>query len=365
MRVINIFLFLLYTIHATGQEDYRIYHKMINNAERCFFLENKTDSAYQYYDAAFAKFDFVFAKDCYMAAQIAYYNKNERYIAYLRKGFKNGIRPEQLKYSEILSPLLKDTLAFKKKFNDYQELRKAYLKRINVWALKKIIQNVCQDQSEKNIYHNDDVPGHEYEYYRKLYPHINFIETLTRQVGFPGDKLIGIDQVNIMKELGQDSADYMDLYNQIYRDPKYHTEKTQFYSCDDCVAQTKVFPLLIHHVCAYQYFSTYWEKLIISGQVHPRDVAMLYDNIVDLYNPELDPSMIKKITDAFACTYSRPCGCYENNIFVHYKTLGCNRHVVDSMRTALYINTLEVDSAKKNFGDHRMFKTTFGFNGCR
>ncbi len=366
MRSTPLLFLICLTINAHAQDDYRIYHRWINNAERCFFLEHKTDSAYSYYDLAFSKFDFVFAKDCYMAAQIAYYNKNEKYVAYLKKGFQNGLRSEQLKYSDVLAPLLKDTIAYKKKFSDYQALRKVYLKRINVWALKKTIQHVSQDQSEKNIRYSDNDYEDLHEYDKRLEKHISFIESMIKTVGFPGDKLIGIDQADIMKELGHDSSDYMDMYNLIYKDPKYHTEAMQFCTCGNCIAQASVFPLLVHQVCLYQHLSAYWEKLIVSGQIHPRDVAELFDISLQLYDyPAVDRKRGAKIADAFACDYVRPYGGYKISFYLHWQNFKYSNYIIDSMRTALYINTLEVDSAKNTFGSNHGFKTNFGFWDCR
>ncbi len=363
----NIFI-IFFIFSATcvyAQDDYRVYHKLINNAERCYFLDNRNDSAYKYYDLAFSKFDFVFAKDCFMAAQIAFYSKNERYISYLKKGFKNGLRPQHLKYSKILMPLLRDSIAFNRKFGDYKELRKIYLKRINVSALKTVINHVSQDQSEKNMAYSANIYENTYEYNKKLQRHISVIESLIDRVGFPGDKIIGIDQADIMKELGQDSSDYMDLYNLIYKDPKYNTGRMQFAACDDCISQEKLFPLLLHHVCIYQLLHTKWEGLVISGQIHPRDVALLFDNTLRLYDDPADATNCKRISEIWGCDYVRPPGCYKSYVFVDYKKLNCDRRTTDSMRSALFINPLVVDSAKKAFADIHGFDVSFGPMYCR
>ncbi len=368
VRLIRAFILLILiciVVNAYAQDDYRIYHRWINNAERCFFLDGKTDSAYRYYDMAFSKFDFVFAKDCFMAAQIACYNKSDKYISYLRKGFKNGLRPDHLKYSRVLAPLIKDSTVFKKKFNDYRELRKIYLKRINAVVLKQVIKHVSQDQSEKNFIYSDKDWEGENAYAKKLGRHISFIEALLKQVGFPGDKLLGIDQADIMKELGYDSSDYIDLYNLIYKDPKYHTGRGQFEICDDCISHEHVFALLFHQVCAYWLFSKDWEKLIISGEVHPREVAMLYDEFAELYYANADQVRNKKIANIFGCGSICLPGCYKTDQFTDYKSPNCSAHITDSLRMALYINTLAVDSAKYIFGDIHGFKTKFGFRNCR
>jgi hypothetical protein len=365
MRALIVVISMCIVVGAHAQDDYRIYHRCINNAERCFFLEGKTDSAYRYYDMAFSKFDFVFAKDCFMAAQIACYNKSDKYISYLKKGFKNGLRPDHLKYSRVLVSLTKDSIAFNKKFSDYKELRKVYLKRINVIVLKQVIKHVSLDQSEKNFRYSDNDWEGENTYAKKLEKHLNFMASLIKQIGFPGDKLNGIDQEDILNELGHDSSDYIDLYNLIYKDPKYHTQRGQFEICDGCISQEHVFALLYHQNCAYGLFSKDWEKLIISGEIHPRDVAMLYDEFAGLYYKNADQVRSNKIAEIYECGRVHLQGCYKTDQFTDYKIPNCSAHITDSLRVALYINTLAVDSAKTSFGAMHGFKTQFGFRNCR
>lgn len=340
MRSIILLVLICLTIYAHAQDDYRIYHRWINNAERCFFVENKIDSAYQYYDAAFAKFDFVFAKDCYMAAQIAYYNKNDKYISYLKKGFKNGLRPQDLKLADVFTSLIKDSISFKKKFSDYQALRKVYLKRINVKVLRTVMQNIIADQNEKGV-GGDEVYGY------KLTNRMRNLVALINAVGFPGEKIVGIEQLDLMSELGYKNEDY-----------PWGMSKPE---CFESISQYSFFAILVHYPCTYQLFSGKWEQMIIKGQIHPGDVAMLYDNIYWGFSF----TGKKNAEEIYGCKYILPFGYYRKNIFLPYKTYNYNDHIVDSMRTALFINTLAVDSAKYAFGDKHGFKTTFGFFDCR
>ena len=329
-------------MHSRAQEDYRVYHRWINNAERCFFLESKVDSAYQYYDLAFSTFDFVFAKGCFMAAQIAYYNHNEKYIAYLEKGFKAGLGPQHLKLSAILAPLAKDSISFAKKFRNYPALHKAYLKKINVNILRTVIKMNALDQSQKRL------PARQYT--PMLHNTLFAVDAIIKSVGFPGEKLIGLTQPGIMHELGYEGQDYKYF-------PWGHTFDGEY----EYIAQTDILSILIHGRCTYQMFSKYWDKLISLGQVHPTNVAMLYDGAYSFYSDRYTTAQQKEWADIYKCYYDHPPGCYKKNAFVDYSSCKCNRHDIDSMRTALYINTLAVDSAITIFSQKHLFKTFFGF----
>ncbi|MBX2905360.1 MAG: hypothetical protein KF744_04935 [Taibaiella sp.] len=329
-------VFVLWTVIAKGQS-YFNYHRLVNSAERCFFLENKTDSAYFYYDQAFADFDFVFAKDCFMAAQIAYYNKSNKYIAYLKKGFKNGLKWQELKLSPVLKPLISDTVGFKRKFKEYPAQRKAYLRRINWHVWKHVRDDFIADQKEKLL------PAEQYGHL--VAGRIATLKALVDIVGFPGDRLIGISQLNMMKELGENGEDY----------PGGMSSPDVY----DGLSEHHLFPLLIHYPCSYDVFEKDWLRFIEKGQVHPGDVALLYDNRWLKLN-----QWHKSQYTEFLCGYTTPKGGYRKFSFIPYPR-DLKWDTVDSMRAALFINPVAVDSAKHAFGSTHGFNTEFGYWDCR
>lgn len=336
-----ILVFCLCGFPAAAQ-DYRLYHELINRAEVCFFIKNNPDSAFYYYDKAFATFDFVFASDCFMSAQMAYSRMNLKYVSYLNKGFQNGVRREDLSLSKAFTPLTKP-VSFSATFPAYISLRKKYLKRIRAGLLKRMTREVSADRAEKNF----DMAV----YAPIINKRIASFETLAKANGFPGDKLIGLSEMNIMSELGFDSADY-----KVPFDESYYT----------ALSQTQIFPMLVHHECTYTWLKSYWEGWIKRGEIHPREVALLYDNILRLYDsPTFSESKGRRIAEAFVCDYGRPFGGYNINLFVSWPNLHIPRSVVDSMRARLYINPVSVDSIKKEYAEKQGWKTTFGFWDCR
>lgn len=331
-----VIVFVLSAVLAKGQSYFK-YHRLVNSAERCFFLENKIDSAYCYYDKAFAEFDFVFVKDCFMAAQIAYFNKCDKYTAYLEKGFKNGLRWQELKLSPVLKPLISDTIGFKRKFKEYPAQRRAYLRHINWHVWKRVRDDFITDQKEKLL------PAEQYG--PLVAKRIATLKALVDIVGFPGDRLIGISQLSMMKELGENGQDYPggmsspDVYNGL--------------------SEHHLFPLLIHYPCSYDVFEKNWLRFIDNGQVHPGDVALLYDNRW----LKLEQWQRAQYKD-FLCGYTIPKGGFRKFNFMPYPQ-DLKRQTVDSMRAALFINPSAVDSAKHSFGRTHGLKTEFGFWDCR
>ena len=95
-------------------------------------------------------------------------------------------------------------------------------------------------------------------------------------------------------------------------------------------------------------------KLLVAYLV--RVLGMSTRDLADTLNAQQ-----KEWADIYKCYYDHPPGCYKKNAFVDYSSCKCNRHDIDSMRTALYINTLAVDSAITIFSQKHLFKTFFGF----
>lgn len=323
-------------------QDYKLYHELVNRAEICFFSKNNPDSAFYYYDKAFATFDFAFASDCFMSAQMAYSRKNPKYIGYLNKGFQNGIRREDLSLSKAFAPLT-DQRTFSAIFPSYTSLREKYLKRIRTGLLRRVSRDVSADQQEKNSDMNTYAPI--------INKRLANFETLTKANGFPGDKLIGLSQENIWAELGLDTA-----YYRISFDGSYYT----------ALGQTEIFPMLVHHECVYSWLKNYWGGWILKGEIHPREVALLYDNMLRLYDsPTFPQSQGRRIAEAFVCEYGKPYGGYGINMFVSWPNLKIPRRITDSMRERLFINPVYVDSLKKEYAESRGWKTSFGFWDCR
>lgn len=340
MRLLPAFLLFLLPVLGRGQ-DYRIYHQLINNAQRCYFLYSNSDSAFYYYDSAFAMYDFVFAQDCFMAAQIAYYHKDDRYLTYLRKGFTAGITPKHLTLAPVFAPLVNDSLVFRRKFKDYATLRKQYLGRINARVLEDMIRLTCQDQVDKRLADEAYVP--------RLEQTAAYLRVVMSKYGYPGEKLIGLTQADIMEELGHKGKDLRYYkWGRTMEDWEY-------------VAQMYVTPIFIHMLCPFYKYTNYWDNCIMKGEIHPRDVAMFHDAIFGRYfSSDVKASMQRGVM--YGCgVYERPAVCYRMNLLTNQSVPATyGRRATDSARSAMFISKMAVDSARDAIGKQRGFKTNFG-----
>ncbi len=335
--------FLLHCPFLSFGQDYRIYHQLINNAERCYFLQGNTDSAFFYYDKAFAAYSFVFARDCYLAAQIACYHKNEKCTPYLRKCFEMGIDRQQLLLSPVLAPVAKDSTAFRKRFKEYGALRKKYLARIDAALLADMIRLTCKDQTDKRMPVADYAP--------RLLQTTNHLAGVMRRYGYPGEKLIGLSQNTIMAELGQPQKE---VHNYTWG----RTLQDEYMSIDQ--GWTTI--LYIHMRCPFHKFTAMWGNFIGRGEVHPQNVAIYYDAIFHTFFLP-DKRDRDNMTQLFECGgFERPNGWYMMNKMSKDVVPApyYNRHKVDSMRSTLYLPSIALDSAKRAVGKIQGFKTSFG-----
>jgi hypothetical protein len=116
-------------------------------------------------------------------------------------------------------------------------------------------------------------------------------------------------------------------------------------------------PFLIHHPCAYQKLSPYLDAEVRKGNIHPRDVALLYDNMMQMR--KLSRSTI------LACN---PPGKYYyklNKFCVYPDNWQQDVIRIDSMRRTLNICSVGQDSIKKAKAADYGFYNRFGFWSCR
>lgn len=155
--------------------------------------------------------------------------------------------------------------------------------------------------------------------------------------------MIGIADSTIFKQLGSKKPDFYDRV-------KPHKELWNYFSCNEIELTEKIPVLvLINNFSSYDKLKNYWMTEIKKGNIHPRDVALIHDN---MYRAPLsyDTSKLK--------------GPYQNNPFVTYDTK-YKREQTDKIRKDLFIVPLEVDKRKKECEQKYGFKLFWGFWNCR
>lgn len=359
MKSILSFIFFLFTtsIHA---KDYSDYHKAINRAEELIFVNNKIDSGIHLYTSIFKEFDFVYAGDCLIALQIALYANNEKaFLNFTEKAFQNGLMLRNFKkvhYIKHHSLYLKDTSKF---IQLYKSNRPHYLSRIDTAALKKIHALRAEDQLVKNNvrWPNGQLES-EREYKRRYTPLIEKtiaeLKKIAFEKGFPSDKIVGVDQADIMRELELTAPDMMEYWWRNKNRNESIISKSQFQSDEDYLYSYYCIPPIIHHSKVYDIFDEkFYIQQIKLGNIHPKDVAVFHDNT---YTNGLHTPDVPKGRCFFGCVLMAENKANDRKV---------KDSSINECRAKWFIAPIENDRAKWKFMQEHKMNYGWGWMGCR
>ena len=334
-------LIILFSFHFFSQEkNYIEYHERINKAEELFFKQGKADSALYFYDKVLNEYDFVFVKDYINAAQISLYSKKP-YKKYIEQGFKQGLKLSHFEdiplFKKELSQLKKD----KRLLTFFMSERKKYLNKIDFDYLNWIYKLTIKDQQNKHqfIKQND-------KYYETVYMLSQKIIDSVKIKGFPSDRLIGISDSLIFKEINKP---WLDLYEQRKNDSRL------FYltSDENTISGFFVDIIMLHNPCSYDLYEDVFLKEIEKGNLHPRQVGMFFDNYYRFINSL--PGYCKQI--------NREKMFYLNKFTDYSKWT--NIKETDELRKKFCITSVELDNIKMEYQLKHGFKLFSGFWSCR
>lgn len=330
------YLLLIVSFNSFSQKtNYIDYHITINKAEELFFLEQKTDSALFYYDKAFKEYDFIFVKDLVNAAQIAIFS-NKPYQKYIERGFYYGLKLSHLDNFPLFNDVIINLKNQKKTLKKYTIARKSYLSKIDFNYLDEIYKLAVIDQKEKRKKNYDTL----------VHNITDKIIEKTLKKGFPGEKIIGISDSLVFSEINDKN---LDLFEQIKSNPEL-----SYMTSDEKLLSIK-WPLIlfIHNGCSYTLYENVFLIQIEKGNMHPRDVAILYDNQYRYIN----------YFSSF-CQQVKLNGVYRLNPFTDYANNN-NTEETNLMRKKLHIVSTFIDEKKKEYEIKYGFKMFSGFWNCR
>lgn len=338
--------FLFFSLVVAGQdkvsENYIPYHKKINRAETLFFMENKVDSSLALYDEVFAQYDFIFVKDLVNAAQIAHYS-DKPYKKYLKKGFEFGLKIGHLKNY----PLFGDEL---EQIKNDEVLQLAYVKN-----RKKYIENIDFDYLDwlYSLFIQDQLDKRKDNYRKIIRVTLRNLRDIIDRKGFPGDKIIGISDSTIFAEIGKPQLDLK------HRAKKYGKKLWYVETRDKILSASQAYVLLVHYACPYgKLKSLLWEEMK-KGNLHPRDIGMLYDNI---YRYTDNLATMPDYCDWPDYTYFRL------NLFATSDYPELSKETIsetNALRKSFFIVPLAVDKEKEEFEKKYGFVLFSGFWDCR
>ena len=358
---------------AKAQQDtnYWHYHELIYKAECALFDNNKNvEQGFQYYDQAFNNFEFNYLHDLVNAAQLAhYYHRDD--MKYLKKAVGYGLRPIHLdnvsawKNTDIQSRFLEFYQS-----EEGQALRQQYLSTINqeylAWLYRFSLQEVKYRRS----------PDPDKLYRGRFIQWDQQLLEKIEELGFPGARLVGIDDSLLYLELDNKDLDFNHLV-QMSADSLCSTaDTTPFpmvfgtdtlwvqvvnptYSCFDLntgnPSQTLPTIYLVHHGCPLRSFALIDDE-IAKGNLHPREFAYI-----------IDISRDANYYDASTCDCGKYANCYfrmGNGDQALWKFLFLPEDETDALRKKYWIVPLRVERAKTDFGEEHGYRFNWGMNNC-
>ena len=360
-----------------AEENYWQYHKWVMQAENAFFENNNIDSCLFYYDMAFDNYSFNYVNDLVNAAQIAYYTqKNESsyhhghgFEHYIHKAVKFGLRSSHIQRI----PAWKDSDVYVdfQKFEKTQEglaYHREYLNSINVDYLC-LIYNLCIEDEKMTLDKYEDITTN--RYIDSILMWNDRLLYYIEEYGFPGQKLLGIDDDKLFEELGIPCLDFATRVQKdsaklswiIGNEPmirilpsgdtfyiEYEKVDTIIYKMNtDKLSQNLLEVFFVHHCCPPPYLEEYAIQEIAKGNLHPRFYAFLSDlNGWDKRFPSLCPEggIIKfKVSSSFANLQAQ--STYTDDM-------------VDFIREKYCICSVAADNAKISFGKEHGFVFRWG-----
>lgn len=285
-------LFIL-TLSFGNAQNYMDYHRSINNVE-WEIVNEKFDIAFAQILPLFDQYDFIFLKDILTAAQLAVLNKQEgKAFKFLSLALQNGWNEKCIRRYPILDNI-KDSKNWKALKGNAVSYHLSYQKKIDHGYLSKFSDYYNVEQSSKRTI----------GYHKVVNTNFAKIQKFIREEGFPGDRLIGVD--NELSSPGIESC--------------------------DC-GNSKVIVTLLHQPFAFSKIGeAHLTKAIEQGLLHPREFAMIYtfekNQISALYDKKIPAP-----ENANAYTFNFPFGTKSDNkdqVNEHRKKFGIVDQEVDS-----------------------------------
>ena len=193
-----IIITLFFASFLCFSQNYYTYYEGIKQA-KLGLVADKLEASVTFYVETFEKFDFVFARDAYNAFEVAAILKDfEKMDYFARRCIKQGVAFELLVQDSTLSAF--KTSDYWPKLNiDQDSLRAIYEAGIN-WELRNEINAMfAEDQEIRELAfknrHNPFKIGKLKKQFEEIdYKLVLLLLEITKQYGFPGEKLIGLDE---------------------------------------------------------------------------------------------------------------------------------------------------------------------------
>lgn len=193
----KIFLWLtaLFISYPSLAQNYVEYYHALNKAKVSVIEGDRATATNLYFDT-FQKFEFAFARDCYNAIELAASAEDETKLVYfIKRGLQQGIPFEIIARMKSLESF-KKTPFWKDVLQQKDSLRTLYNASINWEIRNEVTQMFREDQEIRERYYQVGIlkrkkTGKQWEALNTT--QVKRLIEITKQYGFPGERLIGLD----------------------------------------------------------------------------------------------------------------------------------------------------------------------------
>lgn len=190
-------ILICFAINKTQSQNYNKYYTGILEAKSAI-LKNDFELASKLYFETFESFEFVFARDCYNALEISCkINNYEKIYYFYSRCLKQGIEFDYLNSLEALKNF-KNTDFWNIILKEKDNYKLHYKNSINWNIREEITQMFNEDQEIRDLAYKNRWNLFKLRKINKKWKALNKnqaerIIEITRNLGFPGEKIIGID----------------------------------------------------------------------------------------------------------------------------------------------------------------------------
>lgn len=348
-----LFLVIIYSTICFGSQNE--YYDLVNLAEETFVIK-KDQECFRFYDQAFktkkAKY---FAKDAYVAAEIAYYLKNNELVKkYLKLSFELGMPLSAINSGSIFNNIQKTGL--------YPEIVSIYSScKTPIYDLvtRERVYKYCFAADSIKILLRPNLTEQHKAYYKlenefRTYLFNDFLS----KGQFPNENMIGIASDSIY-------ADFLKRNNMV--DQYVQASIKMFGSYEPEVMENDFvskfsFSVLLHSHCSFPKFHTFLLKAVENGYLQPSEYALLKETSI-LWNQDSkntwDDCTVELNTAYYNILGFTPTA--KNQTYVDTKNTDLMM-IVEQNRAEIHMQKWSVDNEKIKIQKQLGIRFFFGFD---
>ncbi len=356
MRYIICFILLQISSYCfSQQEDYKLYHRGIIDAEEAIFVRKDSLEGLRQFKVTFSRYQFAHIDDCLEAFQLALIFKRENdALFFIKKAIDNGFH---LSFLELLTTgcpcnyynnskkvtIHQHFLAkHRKELDTYSNKTfPKYIKGVDTGLLHKLLERHVKEQFYKDVFRGitANAEAQSQAYHQICNDNLAFIDSLAREKIFLGEKNLGVYCAKLVDKCGGNFfTDTLKrrLLAQYNLPDTYVPVNTDL----DYFGINAYYNIYFHNKKSFDILSAYKDEALTTGYLHPREYASL------MYNGRT-PDTIQ--------LFLRPT-----------KATPLNTERINEARAQFILPSFQCDSLKHIFAHEHDLKLFFGFfNGTR